>query len=732
MDVRNQEILRKKAEELTGKLTLDEKIGMVHGAELFSTKGVERLGIPPLKMSDGPMGVRQEFQPTTWQTVGLSDDYVTYLPCNSALASTWNRELAYETGSVLGEEARGRGKDVILGPGVNIKRSPLCGRNFEYFSEDPYLAKEMAVPYIQGVQNWDVAACVKHFAANNQETERLWVDVEIDEKALREIYLPAFHDAVTKGGAYTLMTAYNMVNGIHCYANEHLLKDILRNEWKYDGTIISDWGGVHDTEMAANSELDIEMSVTDNFDEYFLADPLKKKIKAGEIEEKVLNEKVIHILMLMMRLHMIDGAEEQRLRKAGSYNTPEHRKSALQVARESVVLLKNEDERLPLKAKEMKKLLLIGENAECVHSNGGGSAEIKALYEITPLMGIKTLLGGNTEVTYVPGYKRDDVAADSDKNWQETSLEDGGGSIKEIKSTVDEAVKNERKRLREEAAELASKYDQVILIGGLNHEHDSEGNDRADMRLPYEQDELIQEVLKANPQTVIVMMGGSPVEMGEWISDAKAVVWNWYSGMEGGRALAEVLFGNVNPSGKLPETFYKKHTDCSAHAVGEFPGDTKVRYKEEVFVGYRYNDTFKIEPQFCFGHGLSYTTFAYENASVFEEENQKAEKCCGEEQKLTNILPKEENQIFVCCEVKNTGNVAGKEIVQVYLASKNREENEPIQQLKGFAKTELLQPGEMQVVEIKVEVPGKIGLEEMKKEYEIRIASSLDDMRICI
>ncbi len=709
-DVRNQEKLRKKAEELTGKLTLDEKIGMVHGAELFSTKGVERLGIPLLKMSDGPMGVRQEFQPTTWQTVGLSDDYVTYLPCNSALASTWNRELAYETGSVLGEEARGRGKDVILGPGVNIKRSPLCGRNFEYFSEDPYLAKEMAVPYIQGVQNWDVAACVKHFAANNQETERLWVDVEVDEKALREIYLPAFHDAVTKGGAYTLMTAYNMVNGSHCYANEHLLKDILRNEWKYDGTIISDWGGVHDTELAANSELDIEMSVTDNFDEYFLAEPLKKKIKAGEIEEKVLNEKVIHILMLMMRLHMIDGAEEQRSRKAGSYNTPEHRKSALQVARESVVLLKNEDDRLPLKAKEMKKLLLIGENAECVHSNGGGSAEIKALYEITPLMGIKTLLGGNTEVTYVPGYKRDNVAADSDKNWQETSLEDGGGSMKEIKATVDEAVKNERKRLREEAAELASKYDQVILIGGLNHEHDSEGIDRADMRLPYEQDELIQEVLKANPQTVIVMMGGSPVEMGEWISDAKAVVWNWYSGMEGGRALAEVLFGNVNPSGKLPETFYKKHTDCSAHAVGEFPGDTKVRYKEETFVGYRYNDTFKIEPQFCFGHGVSYTTFAYENASVFEEEN----------------------QIIVCCEVKNTGNVAGKEIVQVYLASKNREENEPIQQLKGFAKTELLQPGEMQVVEIKVEVPGEIGLEEMKKEYEIRIASSLEDMRICI
>lgn len=708
--VREQERLRKRAEELTEKLTLEEKIGMVHGAELFSTKGVERMGIPPLRMSDGPMGVRQEFQPTTWQTLGLSDDYVTYLPCNSALASTWNRELAYETGSVLGEEARGRGKDVILGPGVNIKRSPLCGRNFEYFSEDPYLAKEMAVPYIQGVQNWDVAACVKHFAVNNQETERLWVNVEIDEEVLREIYLPAFQDAVTKGGAYTIMTAYNKVNGTHCYANKHLLKDILRTEWAYDGTIISDWGGVHDTEMAADSALDIEMSVTDNFDEYFLAEPLKKKIEVGEIKETTLDEKVTHILMLMMRLHMIDGAKEQRPRKAGSYNTPEHRESTLKVARESVVLLKNEEKRLPLKAEKTKKVLIIGENAECVHSNGGGSAEIKALYEITPLMGIKTLLGGNTEVTFVQGYKRDDVAEESDKNWQETSLEDGGGSMKEKKVTIDEAVRMERKRLREEAVELASKFEQVILIGGLNHEHDSEGNDRADMKLPYEQDELIREVLKVNPQTVIVMMGGSPVEMGSWISDAKAVVWNWYCGMEGGRALAEVLFGKVNPSGKLPETFYKKHTDCSAHAIGEFPGDTNVRYKEGVFVGYRYNDTFHVEPEFCFGHGLSYTTFSYSNASVSAKDD----------------------QTVVCCEVKNTGKVEGKETVQVYLAPKKCAEKEPIQQLKGFIKTKLLGAGETERVEIFVEIPEKMGVRECREKYEIRIGSSSRDVRISI
>lgn len=693
--------IRTAAEELAKKLTLDEKIGMVHGAQLFQTKGVERLGIPPLKMSDGPMGVRQEFQPATWMTVGHSDDYVTYLPCNSALASTWNRDLAYATGSVLGEEARGRGKDVILAPGVNIKRSPLCGRNFEYFSEDPYLTKELAVPYIEGVQAWDVAACVKHFAVNNQETERLWVDVEIDEKALREIYLPAFYDAVKKGKSYTIMTAYNRLNGQHCYCNEHLLKDILREEWGYDGTVISDWGGVHDTDLAANSPLDIEMSVTDNFDEYFMADPLKKKIQSGEISESVLDEKVIHILMLMMRLHMIDGAEEKRERKSGSYNTWEHRFKALAVARESVVLLKNEEKRLPLDSKKVKKLLVIGENAECVHSNGGGSAEIKALYEITPLMGMKTLLGGNAEVTFVQGYKRDEKKEESEANWQETSLEDGGGSRKEEQS-VDAKVKEERARLRKEAAELAAQYDEVILVGGLNHEHDSEGNDRADMKLPYEQDELIREVLKANPDTVIVMMAGSPVEMGSWIKDAKAVVWNWYSGMEGRNALAEVLFGRVNPSGKLPETFYKKHTDCSAHAVGEFPGDEKVRYKEGVFVGYRYNDTFDIEPEFCFGHGLSYTTFAYSGAEI----------------------KRNGSGLHVCCDVTNTGDRAGKEVVQVYLAPVKRAEDEPVQQLRGFEKV-FLEPGETKKVEIEVEMS-----EKESDVVEVRIGSSSQDIRI--
>lgn len=690
---------RIRAEELVKKLTLDEKISMVHGAELFRTKGVERLGIPPLVMSDGPMGVRQDFEPSSWHPIGTTADQVTYLPCNSALAATWNRALAYDTGSVLGEETRGRGKDVILGPGVNIKRSPLCGRNFEYFSEDPYLTKELVVPFIQGVQNNDVATCVKHFAANNQETERLWVDVEVDEKALREIYLPAFHDAVKKAGSYTIMAAYNRLNGDHCYYHKGLLEDILRKEWDYDGVVISDWGGVHDTSLAAESQLDIEMSVTDNFDDYYMAEPLKEKIKTGEIDESVLDEKVVRILMLMFRLHMMEDEHHpgNRKRKRGSYNTPEHREKALATARESVVLLKNDNKRLPLDPEEIKKLLVIGENADCIHALGGGSAEIKALYETTPLMGICSLLGGNTEVKFSQGYVRDEQQEETNTNWQETSLEDGGGKIHE--HHTDEKMLKKREELRREAVRLASQYDDVIFIGGLNHEYDSEGNDRADMKLPYEQDILIRELLKVNPKTVIVLMGGSPVEMGEWIEEAHTVVWNWYSGMEGGRALAEVLFGEINPSGKLPETFYKKHTDCSAHAIGEFPGGEKVRYKEGVFVGYRYNDTFGVEPQFCFGHGLSYTEFEYSDPSIQEKDG----------------------KTIITCKVKNMGDRGGKETVQVYYAPVDRKSDQPVQELKGFEKV-FLKQGEEKIVNIQAE--------KYPEGTEVRIGSSSRDIRI--
>ncbi len=661
------------AEKLLHELTLEEKIGMIHGAQLFQTAGAARLGIPPLIMSDGPMGVRQEFLPSQWKPVGYSDDYVTYLPCNSAVASTWNRKIAYEVGSVLGEEARGRGKDVILGPGINIKRSPLCGRNFEYFSEDPYLTGELAAAYIQGVQIWDVAACVKHFAANNQETERLWVDVEIDEEALREIYFPAFYDAVKKGGVHAVMGAYNKVYGEHCCQSEFLLNQVLRQEWGFEGVIISDWGGVHDTEKAADSQLDIEMSVTDDFDDYCMARPLLEKIKAGEIREEVIDRKVKRILILMQKLHMLHDSESEHKadaascvkRKSGAYNTKEHRQKALEAARESIVLLKNDKQILPLKPEKQKRILLIGENAQQLHANGGGSAEIRALYEISPLMGLKSHLGGNATVTFAQGYcsREENAGEQQETNWQEKSLENGGGARQKEEAAdtrhPNMALERKRKKLLEEAVRLAADYDTVIYIGGLDHTFDCEGNDRADMKLPYGQDLLIRKLLEVRKDLIIVMLAGSPVEMGSWIGQADTVVWSWYAGMEGGNALADVLLGNVNPSGKLPETFYKTHRDCSAHAVGEFASTKRVSYREGSYVGYRYNDKYGAEPEFCFGHGLSYTSFVYTDAR----------------------LDPEKKQIY--CTVENTGTCDGSEVIQVYIRKKD---SKFFQELKGFEK----------------------------------------------
>lgn len=703
-------MIRTNIEDLLKQLTLDEKIGMIHGNGLFQTERVERLGIPQLKMSDGPMGVRNEFEDTSWSCIGHSDDFVSYLPCNSALTSTWNKDLAYKLGIVLGEEARGRGKDIILAPGINIMRSPACGRNFEYMSEDPYLTGKTAVPLIKGIQKSDVAACVKHFAVNNQETERLWVEALVDDRTLHEIYLPAFKDAVCEGDSYSLMGAYNLLRGEHCCQSKYLLNRILKEEWKYNGCVISDWGAVHDTKAAAESGLDIEMSVTYNFDEYYMAEPLKKAILNGEIAESLIDEKVRRILRLMEKLKMFGTA-----RGKGSYNTSEHRKDILDIARESIVLLRNEDNRLPLQESKLRKLLVIGDNAERIHSNGGGSTEVKALYEISPLMGLKMKLGGNTEVTYARGYYVEPKKEESDINWQETSLEDIVQTRRA--NTIDADTKTKRQKLLEEAVSLAKTMDEVIIIGGLNHDYDSEGLDRADMKLPYEQDTLIKEVMKVNPNTVVVIMAGSPVEMGEWIQTAKAVIWNWYGGMEGGTALAEVLLGEVNPSGKLPMTFPKKLSDCSAYSIGEFPGGKTVLYREGIFVGYRYYDTYKIEPEFCFGHGLSYTTFDYQNMNV------EVEEC-------------DDVKITVTCQVTNTGSCMGSEILQLYVSSKNSSVERPVQELKQYAKIKL-EPKKTQKVTLVLDKTAfgyyDVGKKQFKAEsgnYDIRIGSSSRDIRL--
>lgn len=741
-----------KIEAVLKELTLEEKAGMIHGAQLFQTAGVERLSIPPLKMSDGPMGVRNEFDKSRWVTVGNEDDYVTYLPSNSAIAATWNRDLAYESGKVLGEEARGRGKDVILAPGVNIKRNPVCGRNFEYFSEDPYLVSELCAPMVRGIQEADVAACVKHFALNNQETERLWVNVEIDERALREIYLPGFLAAVKEGGSYSIMGAYNLFRGEHCCQNEALLSDILRKEWEYDGTVISDWGAVHDTEKAAKSPLDVEMSVTPDFDEYFMANPLIAAVRAGEIKEEAIDGKVRNILRLMLRLKMIDvavplskGSQNNKghvevsanpERKAGAYNTPAHREKTLEAARECIVLLKNEDNRLPLAPKKRGKLVVIGDNAKRRQSLGGGSAEIKALYEIVPLMGIKSYLGGSREVVYAPGYYVPEKKA-QDCNWQADSVSDEGQ--KDAKEDVENAKEAElQKKLRDEAVALAKEAEDVIIIGGLNHEHDVEGRDRDSLTLPYAQDELIEAVLSVNPNAVVIMFAGSPVSMQRWSGRAKAILWMGYCGMEGGTALAEILFGDVNPSGKLAETLPFRLEDSSAYALADGFGRALSKelkeeeegamnahmtqsYTDGLLVGYRYYEKKNVPVQFPFGHGLSYTTFSYGNIALKQKE------AAADGRKLI---------ANVSVTVTNTGSRAGKEAIQAYVGKKDAAADEPTAELKGFEKV-FLKPGESCEVTIPLYEDSCFSFYDVEKKrfalrhgtYIIRVGSSLTDVK---
>lgn len=703
-------------EEILNQMTLEEKVKMIHAAGLFRTDGVERLDIPPLKCSDGPMGVRADFKNDKWIPTGTADDFVTYLPSNSALASTWNPKLAYETGKVLGCEARGRGKDVILAPGINIKRSPLCGRNFEYMSEDPKLVEEMAVPLIEGIQENDVAACVKHFAANSQETDRLMVDTIVDERTFRELYLPGFKAAVQKADTLSIMGAYNKFRGIHCCENGPLLDDLLRKEWGFDGAVISDWSAVHRTKEAAEVSMDAEMSVTDNFDEYYLANPLIKEVKAGNIKEEHIDAKVRNLLRMMFRIKMIGKEKENR--KSGAYNTPEHRQAVYEVAKESIILLKNEQDILPLDTKKMKKIAVIGQNADTFHANGGGSAEIRAFYEIPPLMGLKMRLGGNIETLYAPGYCVPVKEETEEVNWQQDSvnLEVDVTARRAEEERREKMAAKEAKKLLEEAVELAKECDQVIFVGGLNHDYDVEGGDRKDMKLPYYQDEVIEALLKVNPRTVVVIHAGSPIEM-PWKEQAQAIVWSYYSGMETGTALADVLLGKVNPSGKLAETFPVKYEDTPTGENGQFGLMHSVTYEEGVFVGYRYYDYKKKKPAFCFGHGLSYTKFAYSGLAVQVHEN-------------TDL------EIKIKLFVKNIGKIAGAETVQIYVGETRPSVERPVKELKAFTKV-LLQPGEEKEVELTLSKEAfsyysmdKNSFYVEKGKYTVYAGASVEDIRL--
>ncbi len=724
-------------QNLVNKLTLDEKIGMIHGAALFKTASVPEKGIPAFCFSDGPMGCRPEYLWDNWLMVGGNDDYTSYLPCNSAIAATFNRDCAYASGQVLGLEARGKGKDMILAPGINIHRSPLCGRNFEYMSEDPYLTAQMAVPYVKGVQESDVSACVKHFAVNNQETQRHGGNSIPSERALWEIYFPAFRATIHEGNTLGMMASYNRYMGQYACHSKELLDNILRGEWGFEGIVVSDWGGVHETDAAANCSLDIEMGCTDNFDEYYFAAPLKKAIEDGRISEEEIDKKIMHILHTMNELHMLDGE-----RKRGGYNLATSRESLLRAAEESIILLKNDKKLLPLNPDKIKKLLVIGDNADRAHALGGGSAEIKALYELTPLMGLKMYLGGNCEVIYEPGYYNYVVGnawgRDNSQNvlGNLTMSEEYNPYLPRQKRYVsEEKIAALNAEYLERAKEACKDADAVLFIGGLTHDQDVEDQDRKDYHLPCGQDHVIRELLKVRPDMIVTLIGGSPVSMTEWKDMAETIVYSYYNGMEGGLAYAHTIFGEVSPSGKLPTSFPKELSDCGAHSLDVFPGIDTVEYKEDVFVGYRHLDSAGLEPEFAFGHGLSYAEFKYtdmEVRDVTEDMDALSDKPIARE----NLVP-----IFeVSCNVKNISSIDAKEAVQLYVAPSETTladgTKRPLKELRGFDK-KMITAGEALPYHFSLSPEDFSYYDESshcyiapKGTYDILLASSSRDVRL--
>ncbi|HSD08688.1 glycoside hydrolase family 3 C-terminal domain-containing protein [Flavobacterium sp.] len=655
-------------DKLISQMTLEEKIGMLHGTTMFSNGGVQRLGIPELKMADGPLGVREEISRDNWAPAGLTNDFATYYPAGGALSATWNPEMSHTFGNSLGEELRARDKDMLLSPAINMVRTPLGGRTYEYMSEDPFLNKKIAVPLIVGLQEKDVMACVKHFAANNQETNRDFVDVQIDERTLREIYLPAFEASVKEAKAYSIMGAYNKFRGEYLCENDYMLNKILRDEWGFKGIVVSDWAAVHSTAKSLKSGLDIEMGTPKPFNEFFLADKLIAAVKAGEVSEDEINLHVKRILRTLFQVKAMGGQE----RTKGSIATEAHYQDAYKIASEAIVLLKNNNNALPLKLDGVKSIAVIGNNATKVNALRGFGAGVKTKREITPLDGLKNRLPASIKINYAEGYlERYDVA--------------NKGNLGDITIKGPVTIDQLDPAKLQEAIEAAKNSDVAIVFAGSNRDYETEASDRRDLHLPFGQEELIKKVLAVNPRTIVVMIAGAPFDINEVSQKTSALVWSWFNGSEGGNALADVLLGKVNPSGKLPWTMPKVITDSPAHATNSFPGDKTVEYKEGILIGYRWFDTKKVAPLYPFGYGLSYTTFDFSDA--------KADKTSyGTNETIT-----------VSVTVKNTGKVAGKEVVQLYAAKPDSKIVRAAQELKGFQKV-LIEAGKSTTVTIKVPV----------------------------
>ena len=681
--------IEQRVEDVLQRMTLDEKIAVIHAQSKFSAAGVKRLGIPDMWTDDGPHGVRPDVLWDEWVQAGQTNDSCVAFPALTCLAATWNPQMARLYGESLGEEALYRDKDMILGPGVNILRTPLNGRNFEYMGEDPFLASQMVAPYVQGLQSKGISSCVKHYALNNDETYRHQVNVKVSDRALHEIYLPAFKAAVQAGKAWAIMGAYNLYNNQHNCHNEILLNNILKRDWAFDGVVVSDWGGAHNMDEAIRNGLDMEfgtwtdgltMGATNAYDNYYLSLSYKKAIQNGTYTERELNDKVRRVLRLHFRTTM------NRQRPYGALCSDAHYEAARKIGTEGIVLLKNspsspKGERiLPLTAEKLSgsSILVVGENAIKPMTVGGGSSSLKVQHEISPLEGLRrqlVKLQSSCKVDFARGYVGDTTSF-----------------YNNVKMNVDLTESRQPQELIAEAVEKAKGADYVIVFGGLNksNHQDCEGTDREVYGLPYGQDQLIEALSKVNNRLVFVNISGNPVAM-PWRKQVAAIVQGWYIGSEAGNALADVILGRVNPSGKLPFTWYDALEDCAAHALNTYPGTwrsdgSKVideEYKEGIYVGYRWTDRQKKRPAYAFGHGLSYTTFELSKAVADKKEMSLSDN------------------ISFTVKVKNIGTMAGAEVVQLYVSDKKASVDRPLKELKAFQKV-FLQPGESKEVRLTI------------------------------
>lgn len=695
--------LEERVEDALSRMTLEEKVKILHAQSKFSSAGVPRLGIPDLWTTDGPHGIRPEVLWDEWSQAGWTNDSCVAFPALTCLAATWSEEMSALYGKSIGEEARYREKDVLLGPGVNIYRTPLNGRNFEYMGEDPYLASRMVVPYIQEVQKNGVAVCVKHFALNNQESLRHQYDAIIDDRTLNEIYLPAFKAAVQEGGAWSIMGAYNLYKGQHLCHNQYILNDILKKDWGFDGAVISDWGGCHDTDQAITNGLDLEfgtwtdgltMGATNGYDAYYLADPYLERLRDGRASEEVLNEKARRVLRLNFRTAM------RKDKPNGSLCSPEHYDAARRIADEGIVLLKNNDNVLPISRKAGSRILVVGENAVKMMTVGGGSSSLKVQREVLPLDGIRAAAGEGVTVEFERGY-----------------VGDISGSYNGVVTGQDLSESRSAEELIEDACLKAKDADAVIFIGGLNKSshQDCEDSDRFGLGLPYGQDAVIEALAKVNPRLAVVIVSGNAVAM-PWVDNVNAIVEAWYCGSQSGTALADIIFGDVNPSGKLPVTFPVRLEDNGAHALGAYdPASTEVHYSEGIFVGYRWAQKKDIKPLFAFGHGLSYTTFSYSEAEI------------------SRTTMSENGNVTVSVNVTNTGDREGKEIVQLYIGDDECSVERPVMELKAFRKVSI-KPGETVRVSFPVNADmlkfyGTDGWTLEKGSFTAYVGAASDDIR---